>query len=485
MTLKTMLKAAMALLLAAPAAAQDGGTLAETQKRLREVIARVSPAYVFVGGGSAVCISADGWILTNHHVAGEKREWPVRFSGGRQAVADLVGWHPLDDVAVLKIREGADFPFVPLGDSDAVRVGDPVIAVGNPFNLGSQNWEPSVAYGIVSALHVYLDNPGYKDAIQTDAQINPGNSGGPLLTMKGEVIGINGRIDVKRFTNRVNSGIGYAIPSNQIARFLPHFKAGGRQWGGYLEGVQIGECGDDRFDHTGEYGDGTFIHGIDEGCPADKAGFKEGDILYNIGGHRVTNNNRFFGIVGSYPTGSIVPVKAKRWNAEKKGFEGFEARVLLGKIEDMKEFYAQAGSRYYGFTPDYYHEGAGFKVADLDAGAPGAKAGLKTGDLIAEAGGQALANWVEFRQAMGARKPGDSVKLKVRRGDETLEIELTLAERQLDQDKVGPPGRRRPPPKKDDKKKDEDEDDDEKPMQEPKKEPGEEPKKEQKEEPPK
>jgi len=94
---------------------------------------------------------------------------------------------------------------------------------------------------------------------------------------------------------------------------------------------------------------------------------------------------------------------------------------------------------------------------------------LKTGDLIAEAGGQALANWVEFRQAMGARKPGDSVKLKVRRGDETLEIELTLAERQLDQDKVGPPGRRRPPPKKDDKKKDEDEDDDEKPMQEPKK----------------
>ncbi|HEU4339286.1 MAG TPA: PDZ domain-containing protein, partial [Planctomycetota bacterium] len=290
------------------------------------------------------------------------------------------------------------------------------------------------------------------------------------------------RIDVKRFTNRVNSGIGYAIPTNQIMRFLPHFKAGGRQWGGYLEGVHVGECGDDRYEHTGEYGDGTFIFSIDEGCPADKAGLKEGDILYNIGGHRIVNNNRFFGVLGTYPAGSLVPVKAKRWNKEKKAFEGVEARVLLGKIEDMKEFYAQAGNRYYGFTPDYYHEGPGFKVAEADAGAPGAKAGLKIGDLILEADGKKLANWVEFRQEMGARKPGDAVKLKVRRGMEELELALTLDKRDLSQDQIGRPGRR-PPPKKDDKKKDEDDEEDEdKPKQEPKKEPGKEPPRE---EPPK
>ena len=478
---KTLAAAAMAALLAAPAIGQDGG-LAETQKRLRELIAKVSPGYVFVTqGGSGVCISSDGWILTNFHVAGGAKECKVWFTGGKEFTADLVGWHPSDDVAVLKVRDGKDLPFVAVGDSDAIQVGDPVIAIGNPFSLGLKNWEPSVAYGIISALHVYLDNPGYKDAVQTDAQINPGNSGGPLITMKGEVIGINGRIDIKRFTNRVNSGIGYAIPTNQIMRFLPHFKAGGRQWGGHLEGVNIGECGDDRYEHTGEYGDGTFIFSIDEGCPADKAGLKEGDILYSIGGQRITNNNRFHGVIGTYPAGSLVPVKAKRWNKEKKAFDGIEARVLLGKIEDMKEFYTQAGNRYYGFTPDYYHEGPGFKVAEADTGAPGAKAGLKTGDLILEADGKKLATWVEFRQEMGARKPGDAVKLKVRRGMEELEIALTLDKRDLSQDQIGRPNRR-PPPKKDDKKKDEDDEEDEdKPKQEQKKEPG----KEQKEEPPK
>jgi S1-C subfamily serine protease len=470
-----MKMAAIAILLglAAPhAGGQDGGGLAQTQKRLRDLIAKVSPAYVFVTqGGSGVCISADGWILTNHHVAGGAKECKVWFTGGKEFVADLVGWHPLDDVAVLKVRSGKDLPFLPLGDSDAVKVGDPVIAIGNPFSLGLKSWEPSVAYGIVSALHVYLDNPGYKDAIQTDAQINPGNSGGPLITMKGEVIGINGRIDIKRFTNRVNTGIGYAIPTNQIARFLPHFQAGGRQWGGHFEGATIGECGDDSYEHVGEYGDGIFMGALDEGSLSEKAGLKLGDILYNIAGERITNANRFHGVVGAYPAGSVVLVKGKRWNGEKKAFEGFETKILLGSIEQMKEYYAQAGNRYYGFTPDYLHEGTGFKVADLDAGAPGPKAGLKAGDLITEADGKALATWVEFRREMGARKPDDTVKLKVRRGDETLELELKLSLRNLSQDEIGPPGRR-PPPKKDDKKKDDDEDEDDMPpkKEEPKKE---------------
>ena len=457
--MKTRILLGLALLASPVSARQEPGTaLAEAQKRLHEVIARVSPGYVFIGGGSGVCISADGWILTNHHVAGGQKEWKIRFSGGKEAVADLVGWHPLDDVAVLKVREGKDLPHVAVGDSDAVRVGDPVIAVGNPFAKGSENWEPSVAYGIVSALHVYLDNPGYKDAIQTDAQINPGNSGGPLITMKGEVIGINGRIDIKRFVNRVNTGIGYAIPSNQIMRFLPHFKAGGRQWGGHLEGATIGECGDDNYEHTGEYGDGVFIGGIDEDSAAEKAGLKLGDIVYHIAGERITNANRFHGVVGAHPAGTIARFKGKRWSGEKKAFEGFEAKVLLGSVAQMKEYYAQAGNRYYGFTPDYFHDGAGFKVADVDTGAPGAKAGLKAGDLIVEADGTTLTGWIEFRQSMGARKPGDAVKLKVRRGMDELELDLTLDKRDLSQDQVGPPNRR-PPKPKDDKKKDEDDED--------------------------
>lgn len=474
------MKTFLALLVMASAAraqADDAAALAESQKAVRDVVAKVSPGYVFIGGGSGVCITSDGWILTNHHVAGGQKKWKLRFCGGKEFSADLVGWHPLDDVAVLKIPDGKDLPFVPMGNSDLVKVGDPVIAVGNPFNLGSENWEPSIAYGIVSAMHVYLDNPGYKDAIQTDAQINPGNSGGPLVTMKGEVIGINGRIDIKRFMNRVNTGIGYAIPTNQIARFLPHFKAGGRQWGGHLQGLTIGECGDDNYEHTGEYGDGVFIGGIDEDCPGEKAGLKLGDILYNIAGHRITNANRLHGVVGSFPAGSVAPVKGKRWSAEKKAFVGFEAKLLLGSIEQMKEYYAQAGNRYYGFTPDYFHEGDGFKVGDVDAGAAGAKAGLKAGDLIVQVDGRPLKSWIDFRQDMGARKPGDAAKLKVRRGLQELELELTLGQRDLSQDAIGPPGRPQTP-KKDEKKKDEEDDEEDPPKKEPPKK--EEPKKDEK-----
>ena len=454
---------ALILMAATLGARQDGASLAETQKRLREVIARVTPAYVFIDGGSGVCISADGWMVTNHHVAGGQKTWPVRFSGGKQGTADLIGWHPLDDVAVLKIRDGKDLPFVPMGDSDQVRVGDPVFAVGNPFDLGSQNWEPTVTYGVVSALHVYLDSPGYKDAIQTDAQVNPGNSGGPLFTMKGEVVGINGRIN-PRFMNRVNTGIGYAIPMNQIVRFLPHFKAGGRQWGGNLNGLVPGDwSGEYEVEAPpGDYGDGIFVGGITEDTPSQKAGLRLGDVIYNIAGHRITNNNRYYGVVGSYPAGTVVAVKAKRWNGAKKAYEGFETKVLLGDPDELNECHAQAGNRYYGFTPDYYHEGAGFKVGKVDSGAPGAKAGLKPGDLIVEAAGKKVASWVEFRMEIGAHKVGDVIKLKVRRGMEELEPELTLDERNLSQDEVGRP-QRPPPKKKDDKKKKDDDDEDDAP----------------------
>ncbi|HTF57340.1 MAG TPA: PDZ domain-containing protein, partial [Planctomycetota bacterium] len=207
-------------------------------------------------------------------------------------------------------------------------------------------------------------------------------------------------------------------------------------------------------------GDGIFIGSVVEGSPVDKAKLQPGDILYNIAGQRITNLNRYYGVIGSHPAGTVVPVKVKRYNKAKKAFEGLETRVLLGDPEELRECHAQAGNRYYGFTPDYYHEGAGFKVGEVDSGAPGAKAGLKPGDLILEAGGKKLANWVEFRMEMGARKPGDAVKLKVRRGLEELEPELTLDQRDLSQDQVGQADRR-PPKKKDDKKKkDDDEDDD-------------------------
>lgn len=421
--------------LCSPLRAQDDEDLKrvqELQKKVHAVIDKAKAAYVFIGGGSGVCIDPDGWILTNHHVAGGAQNWKVRFAGGKQHDATLVGFHPADDVALLKVRNGKDLPHLDLGDSDALRIGDHVIAIGNPFMLGNGTWEPTITHGIVSALHVYLDNPGYKDAIQTDAQINPGNSGGPLITMDGKVVGINGRIDVKRFVNRVNTGIGYAIPSNQIRRFLPHFKAGGRAYGGYVEGTTIGECGDDRYENVGEYGDGVFVAGVTEDTPASKAGLQTGDIIVDIEGQKPYNLNRFHGIVGAWPAGSVVRMKMKRLDAATKDWKAHEAKVLLGDPEKLRAQEAQVGNLFLGFTPSYDYDDLGVEVDEVTEKGPAASAGLKPGDVIKKVDGARVRDWKDFKAALNAKKPGQKVRFAVLRDGKELEMELTPEERKVE-----------------------------------------------------
>ena len=320
----------MLLLLCSTVSGQerDLERIRKRQAQLHACIDRVSPAFVFIANGSGVCISEDGWILTNHHVAGHDRSHKVRFSGGASHDAKVIGYDPHGDISVLKIADGKGLPFCALGDSDRLRIGTPVIAVGNPFLLGRQNWQPTITYGIVSALHRYMDNPGYFDAIQTDAQINPGNSGGPLITLEGKVVGINGRIDIRRFRNRVNTGIGYAIPSNQIRRYLEKFQAGGRVQEGYLAGVTVGECGDARYDNTLEYGDGVFIAGLDDGSPAEKAGIRLGDVVTGGADYSIHNLNRFHGVMANWPQGETITIRVKR--LEEKEWKTLEFRVRLG-----------------------------------------------------------------------------------------------------------------------------------------------------------
>lgn len=194
------------------------------EKLIESTAARVVPAFVFVGGGSGVLISSDGWFLTNHHVAGERPDWQVTLPGGFIYKAEVVGYDVSGDICLCKIKNAKDLPYVELGDSDVIRPGEGVIAVGNPFMLGSMDFQPTVSFGVVSAMHRFQQN--YADAIQTDAAVNPGNSGGPLFTIDGKLIGINGRIDT-RFRNRVNTGIGLAIPINQIKNFMRVLKKGG------------------------------------------------------------------------------------------------------------------------------------------------------------------------------------------------------------------------------------------------------------------
>jgi S1-C subfamily serine protease len=391
---------------------QDPGPekVQELQKQLHTVIEKVTPAYVFFGNGSGVCISPDGWALTNFHVSGDRNGQRVRMPGGKQYLADIVGFDPLGDISLCKLREAEGLPFCELGDSDALEIGQHVIAVGNPFLLGNGSWEPTITFGIVSALHRYMDNPGYFDAIQTDAQINPGNSGGPLITMEGKVVGINGRIDIRRFMNRVNTGIGYAIPSRQIQRYMEAFKRGGRVFEGFIEGVQIGECGDTRYDNVGEYGDGVFVARVDADLPAGKAGFEPGDIIFEAEGYRISNANRFHGVVSNWPEGASIRVKVRR-KAEEK-----ELRVFLGDPTKIQERKRAAEATDLGFAP-----GPGLQVGPVQSGGAAAKAGLRHGDQLSRVDDRKVGSWNEFRALL---RPGAEMKLTILRDGK--EVELTL-----------------------------------------------------------
>ena len=323
---------AIALLFPLPTIAQESDNkkdLEQFYKKVRTVIEQVPPAYVFIGGGSGVVVSSDGYIITNYHVAGKGKKWTVRLTGGKKYTADVVGFDPRGDICLLKIRDGKNLPYVRFGDSDKLAVGQYVIAVGNPFLLGNENWEPTVTLGIVSLIHRYFES--YNDAIQTDARINPGNSGGPLITLDGELVGINGMINV-RFFNRVNTGVGYAIPSNQIKRFMKTLKQakGGRDYHGYVEGLPKTETGNNRFDNRGESGDGVLVAGVTEGPPADKAGFLPGDIITDIESYRIFNTKRFHGAIATYPTGEKIKVKIKR-KEKDNGWKIIELTVYLGK----------------------------------------------------------------------------------------------------------------------------------------------------------
>jgi S1-C subfamily serine protease len=432
-----------ALVLAACAAAQEADLerLLAHERRMVEFCERVSRAYVFVGGGSGVSISADGWVLTNHHVAGPSGgETPVHLAGGRQFTADVIGHDPNGDVSLLKLRGARELPFLELGSSDDLEIGQPVVAVGNPFALGNGNWDPTVTFGVISAIHRFQD--WYMDAIHTDAHINPGNSGGPLITLEGRVIGINGRGGFDRRQTRVSNGIGLAISASQIARYLPQLKCGGRVYHGIVEGLHVAEGGDERFENTGRYGEGVLVGGVDDGSRAAAAGLLPGDLIVQIGPYRCFNTNRFHGIVGSHPIGTRIGIQYRR--LEAGAWMERRTEVVLGdpaaKLEGAEVFREVR----FGFGPSYAQAGDGVKVGSVAPGGPAEAAGLLPGDLIVEADGAAVREPVDFLTAIVTKphKPGSEMALKLRRGDETREARLKLAENEeFKKQRPGPGGK--------------------------------------------
>jgi serine protease Do len=342
-----------------------------TDRGLAGAIRDLVPAYVFVGQASGVAISADGYVLTNDHVAGSAQVWKVRQPSGRVWVADLVGTDPVGDIALLKMRGAQGIPFVELGDSDALAVGQTVVAIGNPFMLGMADDAPTVTTGVVSALNRHHGN--YTDAVQTDAPINPGNSGGPLLTLDGRLIGINGQI-ATRFGTRSNTGIGYAISVNQIKKFLPALKAagGGRVRHGAINGLSM------RAFSPGEAGgeDRAMVLTVMTGSTADRAGLLPGDEIAAVDGRPVANHSRFAGILGTYPAGSEVKLTVSRAGAREEVTVCLDPRPIPGQVDFGWTFERTAAGR--------IEQQGGLVIRGVREGGPAERAGLKAGDVLTE-----------------------------------------------------------------------------------------------------
>ncbi|GIG42525.1 serine protease [Dactylosporangium siamense] len=258
------------------------------------------------GEGSGVIMSTDGTIITNNHVVAGATKLTVTFSSGKTASATVVGTDPAGDIAVIKAQNVSGLTAAKFGDSDALRVGDTVLAVGSPLGL-----QGSVTAGIVSALHRTISSgeQGAKsiaDAIQTDAAINPGNSGGALVNLAGEVVGINTAILTAGQDSNGNIGVGFAISANRARSAADQLAKGGKVSHPYL-GVQLGD-GDN----------GALIGGVVASGPADKAGIKTGDLVTKIGTTTINGATDLINAVQAAKVGDQVTMTIKRNNAEQQ-----------------------------------------------------------------------------------------------------------------------------------------------------------------------
>lgn len=302
----------------------------EAERQRIETVARVAPTVVAIftpggdGGGSGVLISPDGYALSNFHVtSGAGPFMKCGLNDGKLYDAVIVGIDPTGDVSLIKLLGRNDFPAAVLGDSDQLRVGEWVFAMGNPFLLAT-DFQPTLTVGIVSGVHRYQYPAGtileYTDCIQTDASINPGNSGGPLFNARGELVGINGRGSFEK-RGRVNVGAGYAISINQIKHFLDHLRSGR-----IVDHATLGAVVRTGYDRT------VIVDRILEPSSAYRRGLREGDEIVSFAGRPIGSVNQFKNVLGIFPEGWKVPLVYRRQGQK------VEILVELRRLHRASEF---------------------------------------------------------------------------------------------------------------------------------------------------
>ncbi len=383
--------------------------------------------------GSGFVISADGFIVTNNHVIEGADEISIEFFSGEELPAVLVGTDPNTDIALLKV-DATDLPFVKFGDSNGggARVGDWVMAMGNPLGQGF-----SVSAGIVSARNRALSGT-YDDYIQTDAAINRGNSGGPLFNMDGDVIGVNTAI---LSPNGGSIGIGFAMSSAVVRNVVDQLKEFGETRRGWL-GVRIQDVTPDMVDAISglEAARGALVTDVPTG-PAEDAGMLSGDVILLFDGVQIEDTRELVRIVGNSPVGKEVPVEVLR------GGDMVQLTVVLGRREtseavafpastDEQDDPAEAeilGLTLSEITPDLTEQyslttDTGLVITGINPASEAASKGLIEGDVITEAGQQAVTNVADLEaRIVEATEAGrKSILLLVRRGGDPRFVALVL-----------------------------------------------------------
>jgi serine protease Do len=259
--------------------------------------------------GSGFCIDKEGYIVTNNHVVENADEIKVKLKSGKEYDAEIVGRDAKTDIALIKVKSWRGFQTVELGDSDELKVGEWVVAIGSPFGL-----EHTVTAGIVSAKGRVIGSGPYDDFIQTDASINPGNSGGPLINMKGEVVGINTAIFSR---SGGNVGIGFAIPINLARGIIDQLKTSGTVTRGWL-GVSIQDLTAELAEYYGvKAGKGALVGEVFKGDPADKAGIKPKDVIVEVDGDKIEDSRHLSQKIAGIPVGGKITLKVVRDGKER------------------------------------------------------------------------------------------------------------------------------------------------------------------------
>ncbi|MGD2269382.1 MAG: DegQ family serine endoprotease [Desulfobacterales bacterium] len=361
--------------------------------------------------GSGFIIDKDGYIVTNNHVIEDADQIMVKLKNGREFEAEIVGRDANTDIALIKLKSSAQLPFVELGDSDALEVGEWVVAIGNPFGL-----EHTVTAGIVSAKGRVIGSGPYDDFIQTDASINPGNSGGPLLDLEGKVVGINTAIIA------TGQGIGFAIPMNLAKGIIEQLRNRGEVTRGWL-GVAIQDLNEELAEYYGVKGQkGVLITEVFPGDPADKAGIKTKDIVIEVNGEKVTTSRELSRTIADIGVGEKAKILILR-DGQKKTF-----RVKIAKREESKilsrttprQQEDELGIRVTNLTSEMARRfnipvAGGVIVVDVESGSKGSEAGIRVGDMIKEINHEAIESVDDYITVLGRIETGETINFFIQR----------------------------------------------------------------------